>query len=1350
MAADTISASALMRASMRRARSALLIVPPSPKGSEASEIEEATPPAQFRYGRIAMYIVGAAFALWSIPFVLRYLGRLGWLLVLLGANVLLRLAAPEAIGFIVSKLVSKLALYGEVELSFTGVRIIPWIELGQSRKSEGSQPLIARPRARFIDADGNEVEASFSSFRRSLFGSGLLAMHGPARGQTMDFARQSPASKSLPREIDRQAESTEAESSFETLSAFSKSDDSSTEDASAMSGCIWSIAQNTGVPLWRRFIEHARFCIEIRCKKFSMGNPHHTADWCHNRFVTGTDIDVTLSTTLSDLFQLLYLTRYWSWRPRDQPVRLRDDGGGLPFGAVRDAQTHTLRNRIMLGVIDIEKFDLCDAEVAFEQCEGQLNSAALGTALARGEIKFAAWKGCKAARILRDNKLNRLRVDVLAARDLDKAIKAPRRGIRIARHGAVNAPSTFARIQARSQTRRSRTIMLNTAPVYGYEPEPFVVTDPSTVIHITVFDEARFGDTIVGQFATTLKQLVLDPHAVDGGLGLDIADVDGSHNSDGAHDGSAGGKGTAYLERRGWVPLRDAKWRPFDVPRFQLPDRTCGARINFGTGNEREDEIHDSALREQPLQGYPALMIKLRWERSEDIADVDETGMLTALEHMKLNSAETAARCGSLDHIRAMLASFPFWFDWRGGFKIRGRATAHVRDLFLGNEGALERRRRRRPNRQLTNADWRDARRKAITISRIEVAFPLAPDERNHRYNYVWSPQRRAMIASVEERRGFLTLETAFIRLVKGLVERVWASGRVSAALGHIVSAVTYGTFVAHTPQLAVDDADTERKALSTFELAKKTARASLVPYGALRGYRSDRQFALMLGFVKKSHKRMDARAIEDVTKPVRAAGILMKTSKPPGGHRRWKPYRCVLRGATIFYFEIGAAGGPKSGVRRGEDHVIDLHRVVVALDAEPIPTDEDNAASLGYETVLVKLGCDADQPEIELGIRADDGRLHSKFLALPKQLSTPETTDAIGQNGSTVALDNPAMVHEVDDPEKVPFSGAQGSVHPIEAVGWDEAAYTSMRLSLTKSLRDWRDAIVSAIITERQGAQEEVRQIVREYHRHQEKILIRLDHLGEEKRSDEQLEDQAVDGQSIPADADDINNPDGTNRAAKRQANHRNETGHWQKPTARVVEEEFMDENPIVVQQCCAVGTMPSAEGFPVNGAWNLVKRGRGLDALLEAEGVSYGARMLLSSAAATLWIRVEKTGRATIHMRDGFLGHRFVGKVGSTVRTKKITNFGQVRHSPIVLDKVLSSEDGRWLKLTQSSPLTGNDFYMVVWTVQGNGLLEQRTRWLHADLQKYGTLFNESENDMYERATGDQAERIEIAAGG
>lgn len=176
----------------------------------------------------------------------------------------------------------------------------------------------------------------------------------------------------------------------------------------------------------------------------------------------------------------------------------------------------------------------------------------------------------------------------------------------------------------------------------------------------------------------------------------------------------------------------------------------------------------------------------------------------------------------------------------------------------------------------------------------------------------------------------------------------------------------------------------------------------------------------------------------------------------------------------------------------------------------------------------------------------------------------------------------------------------------------------------------------------------------------------------------------------------------------------------------------------------------MPSLESYSVNGAWNLVKRGRGLDALLEAEGVSYGARMLLSSAAATLWIRVEKTGRATIHMRDGFLGHRFVGQVGATVKTKKVTDFGQVRHSPIVLDKVHASPDGRWLKLTQSSPLTGHDFYMVVWTVTGNGLLEQRTRWLHADLQKYGTLFNESENDMYERATGDQAIRIEIAAGG
>lgn len=902
---------------MRRDRSALLSLPSSPHGSEVSTFTTAEDAAKqpVTVRKLVVIAVGVALVVVYWPLMMRWLGRLGWLVTFVVVNIVVRVWAPEVIGVVMSTLVSQIALFGEVDLSFSGVRIVPWIELGQARQSEDDEPLLARPRARFIDIEGHEVNeslSSLSSLGHSLFGSNVLGQSGGVReklGHMMKYGLRGVEHKEKPELRRERSQSSEAETSFKsndgstTPSSFdaSRTDDGSNEDT----GCVWRTERAKAVPWWRRFIEQTRLCVEVRCRKFTMGNPRNSADWCRDRFVTGTDIEVTLSMTLSDLFQLAYLTTYWSWRPRDQPIRPSDDGGKLPFGACRDLKTHTVRNRVMLGVIDIEKFDICDAEVAFEQCDGLLNCAAIGSALARGEVKFAAWKGNEAAGICHRHKPNWLHVDVYAARDLDKAMRTSRLGLQ---SSSRHAPSPFARIQARGQMRQSRTIMVNAAPVFGYEPEPFVVTDPSTVVHIVIFDEARFGDNILGQFATTLKQLVLDSSAVDGGLGLQATAYEPQADHGGNEDDRDNG-GTPYLEWRGWVPLRDAKWRRFVVPTFQLPERGCGARINYGSGDDIDEETTpDSSLREEPLHGYPAVMVKIRWERVEDVANMDKISVHTALEHMKYNSAETAARCGNIENVRAMLATFPFWLDWRGGFKIRGRATAHIRDLFLGNEGDLERKRRRRPNNQLTNSDWRDAVKKAVSLSRLEVAFPTTPEEHRHRYKVVWAPQRRAFVPSVEERRGFLTLDTALSRLVKGLIERVLASGRVGASLGHIVSAVSAGALIQpHTMMRqsangrasdASDDAIDSDKKLSTFELAKKTARASRVPYGALRGYRSDRQFALLLGFVRHSHKRMDAHAIEDVSKPVRAAGILLKTSKPPGRRRHWKPYRCVLRGA--------------------------------------------------------------------------------------------------------------------------------------------------------------------------------------------------------------------------------------------------------------------------------------------------------------------------------------------------------------------------------------------------------------------------------------------------------------------
>lgn len=873
-----------------------------------------------------------------------------------------------------------------------------------------------------------------------------------------------------------------------------------------------------------------RLRIEIRCSRISFGNPKNSSDWCRSDFVVATDLLIDVAMPLRHVLRLPWLFEVWSPRPRDQ------------------------RSGEKLGVLTLERFEMETAEVAFEQCEGRLNVAAIETRLAKGQV---------------NTNFNRLRVEVLAARDLAKT-------------------STYARVSLRAQQRRSRTIVMHSAPVFAYSPEPMYVTDPSSVLHIAVFEESYLGDSIQGQWATTLKRLVLDPENADGGKGFKRVVDD------------------AY-EWRGWLPLRDAKWRSFAQP----------------------------DLRDAPKPGYPAVLVKIRWERDPTVSpEFDENCVLTALEHIKLNASESSMRIGNYDNVSAMLAAFPYWIDAVGGFKINGRVTAHFRDLYLGNVGDLERRRNRRGG-HLTESDWKTVNKGGITLNKVHVVLPNTLNPQGA------SDERPSFFKKKVESPGLLTLDAAFTALIKGCFDCVLSSGKVAPSIAKVISALSYralqpGTIVKHVvPPLRHRDDDEDNSVASddsedndVKKLAKGRARARRVPFKGFHGYRSDRQLSVLLGFANPSHKRMDARVIEDLTKPIAACGVLFKTSKPPGAvGRRWKPYRCVLRGATLFYFEIA---GPTSQRRRGEDLVIDLHRIVADV---PFRLD-DSQRKRSSTSLLVKVNKSrSGKEEIFLGTRLDGGAIHHTYLRVPTR---------------------------VDDEPKF-----------MEALAWDDEA--TQRLRTPSTLEEWHGAIVDAVCAERARARAEIAKIERDYN---------SKYRFESSRS---FHDDRRRSRSV----------------------------------AKISPERTR------------------ASGL--NGAWELARRGGGLDSILAAEGLSFGARVLMSASAATLWISVDDV-RAVIHVHDGLVSHRFAGPLNQAVQVHKFARDS----SFVVLDTVSLEDDGHKLVLRQSLPATRKDvFCQFEWKLGANGLEQTYNRF---DAQ--GNRLSIGVPDEFRPAAPERAIKIELAA--
>jgi hypothetical protein len=328
-----------------------------------------------------------------------------------------------------------------------------------------------------------------------------------------------------------------------------------------------------------------------------------------------------------------------------------------------------------------------------------------------------------------------------------------------------------------------------------------------------------------------------------------------------------------------------------------------------------------------------------------------------------------------------MLATFPFFLQIRA-FQISS-VTFYVRDLFLGNKGNLERVRDAKDG-PLDEADYRLAKKQAVRLKGLylnlyttrrdyglgarETADESRDDDdddddderRDSSLLELLPDAERVPAAPAPATKSYPappprcgTLDAACVSLIRGLVSRVAASGRVGASMGHVLAPLFYHAFGGGAPQ---------RVPKSEQDVAKKRTRSDRAPVAGLLGTRSDRQFALMVGLVKPSHKRMRADAAGDLSRPLAACGILFKTSRPPGHllGRHWKHYRCALRGGTLFYFEVNSKGN----ARHGEDLVVDLRRVV------------GDRADVGAGR------CGRD--EIAFALRCEDGVEKPLFLRAP------------------------------------------------------------------------------------------------------------------------------------------------------------------------------------------------------------------------------------------------------------------------------------------------------------------------------------------------------------------------------
>ena len=196
-------------------------------------------------------------------------------------------------------------------------------------------------------------------------------------------------------------------------------------------------------------------------------------------------------------------------------------------------------------------------------------------------------------------------------------------------------PSPRVVVKVRRQKYQSLVHQRNANPLFN-EIFRFVVTDPSSVLHVEVYDTGIVGSgSPTAHWVLTLKWLYINP----------------SHCK--------------------WETLahwrHDAKMRPGTI-RGWFP-------------------VLDSELRSVGAS-HGEIEMEVSWHHKEGFDSGWNPAPLKALEQLTENSGETKLRLGNFDAVRAMLDAFPLLLNVRR-VTIRD-VSFFLKDLFLGYKGAME------------------------------------------------------------------------------------------------------------------------------------------------------------------------------------------------------------------------------------------------------------------------------------------------------------------------------------------------------------------------------------------------------------------------------------------------------------------------------------------------------------------------------------------------------------------------------------------------------------------------------------------------------------------------------------
>ena len=203
----------------------------------------------------------------------------------------------------------------------------------------------------------------------------------------------------------------------------------------------------------------------------------------------------------------------------------------------------------------------------------------------------------------------------------------------VCRLSGTRSSDPYVRITARHERRWTTTAIQNLNPMWN-ETFTMHVPDASTVLQVEMLDEDFVKSDLIGSWIMTMKWLAVDPRHC-------------KHNCEESFTVTKDADG--YPIVRGWFRLMDSNGDTED----ENGNMTCG-------------EIE----------------MELNWRFSKVMHETEVLHELTALEQLKMNSAETQLRLGSIPRVIHRLESFPLRF--RVHRCTLRDISVNLKDMFMG------------------------------------------------------------------------------------------------------------------------------------------------------------------------------------------------------------------------------------------------------------------------------------------------------------------------------------------------------------------------------------------------------------------------------------------------------------------------------------------------------------------------------------------------------------------------------------------------------------------------------------------------------------------------------------------